>query len=311
MIIAFALSSCLSKVAIEIEESNKQIVVNSILCTADTATVNLSFTYPSFGERLQEVPLINKVIFSESINTFEMKERKKNNGRIQYIGNFIPQTGAYYQLSVEFDNNKTLTASCEIPEIVEIDSFYIKKAIPEYEGDMPIDLKIKFTDPADEVNFYLVGFTIYKSNQKYFFDPDENFTEPEHGFVFDGYHFMNKVDANMNINEPLIGDIEFNYPKILCFNDKKIDGSTYTLTIGIRDVFKDSFTEAFLFIPKLYSINADTYTYFQSINIASENNDSFITEPVMQYSNINGGIGILGAMAMASDTIMFLAMDFN
>lgn len=64
LVIVLLVSACMSKVAIEIEKADKQVVVNSILCTADTATVSVSFTYPSFGESLIEVPLVDKVFIT-------------------------------------------------------------------------------------------------------------------------------------------------------------------------------------------------------------------------------------------------------
>lgn len=309
VVVVSLVSSCMSKVAIEIEEADKQVVVNSILCTADTARVSLSCTYPSFGESLIEMPLVNSVIINNGSSTFELIPSSESNGRVLYKGKFLPQSGIDYQLTVELVDGDRLTSLCTIPEAVEIDSFFLQNAIPEYEGDQPIDLKIRFKDPSNKTNYYMVGFTIYKSNQLYYYDPDENFAEPEHGFVYKGYYFLNEVKVNLNIIEPLIGNVEFNKPKILCFNDTKIDGNVYTLSLGIRDFFNDGLVEALLFIPKLYAINADTYLYYQSINKASENNESFIAEPIVQFSNISGGLGILGGMALSTDTLMLLKED--
>lgn len=309
LVIVLLVSACMSKVAIEIEKADKQVVVNSILCTADTATVSVSFTYPSFGESLIEVPLVDKVFINSDANTFELTPSSESNGRVLYKGNFLPQPGINYQLTVELDDGEKLTSLCAIPEAVEIDSFFLQNTIPEYESDQPIDLKIRFKDPSGQTNYYMVGFTIYKSNQLYYYDPDENFAEPEYGFVYKGYYFLSEVKVNLNINEPLIGNVEFNEPRILCFNDTKIDGNVYTLSIGIRDFFNDGLVEALLFVPKLYAINADTYLYYQSINKASENNESFIAEPIVQFSNITGGLGIMGGMALSTDTLMVMKDD--
>jgi hypothetical protein len=284
-------------------------VINSILCTADTGKVYLSYSYPSFSQPLNEVPFVNKITISNTTNTFEFNKSKESNGKAIYKGQMQPQPGVNYQLSVELPDGEILTAYCSIPKTVEIDSFYLQKAIPEYDGDQPYDMKIRFSDPLGESNYYLVGFSIFKSNQKYFYDPVNNFAEPEYGFVYNEYYFLNEANVNLNINEPLIGGIEYYYPHILTFNDKQIDGKTYTLTIGLRDILNNSFAKAFLFIPKLYAISSDTYFYYQSINKASDNNESFISEPIVQYSNINGSIGIFGGMAMSTDTLFITKVD--
>jgi hypothetical protein len=73
---------------------------------------------------------------------------------------------------------------------------------------------------------------------------------------------------------------------------------------------RDDF-EAILIIPRLYSISADTYRYFKSINVASKNFESLIAEPTKTYTNINNGLGIFGGMAMGTDTIMIMTNDLN
>jgi hypothetical protein len=306
LLLAYVATSCLTEVSIELPEFEEQVVVNSILCTSDKATAYLSTSY-STGDLCEGIENAMVTINCNNTLSHQLVWCEPEYYSPFYQGGFIPQAGNTYYLSAVTPEGDTLTAQCSIPNMVNIDTFYYQQGIPEYEGDHPIILKIKFTDPGELSNYYMVGYSIYGSKRKY--DPSP-YAYGLCGFLYNGYDFTEEYSPNLDTNEPLIGEIKYGEPQILCFNDTEINGSSYTLSIGITDIHVGEFDKAILIVPRLYSISEETYWYYESINSASENYDSYIAEHSKQYSNIKGGLGFFGGMAMASDTFFVMKEDF-
>jgi hypothetical protein len=310
---ALLASSCLTQVPIDLPEASNQVVVNSLLCTSDSATAYISLTYPAYGDEKVNSPENTQVFITDALSKVYPLELTSNihSKSSFYKGTFVPRAGETYRMTVVTGKGDTLWAYSTMPQVVPIDSFYLKKGIPEYEGDNPIVLKIRFTDPAEQTNYYLVGFTIYGSMYEYQYDQDSDLPVITRGFNYEGWAFRNKISSTMNTDEPLIGKVQYNDKRILCFSDKDINGASYTLSIGIRDLSIEDYHQQVLFVPKLYSITAETYWYFKSINYTSDNEESYIAEPINTYTNFKNGLGILGGMALATDSLMVRPEDLQ
>ena len=153
------LSSCTEIIDISTNATEPQLVVEANIALNETATVFLS---KSVG--LNE-PTNFEMVGGATVRITD------NTGKTEilseYNGEYFTQTmkgevGKTYTLKIE-SGTQTITSECKIPSYVPIDSFTVVNSI--YPGGGPpkgnqpapfYEITLKYTDPADQQNFYRV-----------------------------------------------------------------------------------------------------------------------------------------------------------
>jgi hypothetical protein len=213
------------------------------------------------------------------------------NGYYRHEG-FFPQKGNEYKITASYDGYNTVEAKTGIPDEVPIISFDTSSVITYYEygSDMEIHANIKYKDPPDVKNFYLLDCRVRnKSPEGEYFWYDNGLWIPETSqMLFDNDY----------------GDI--------LWSDEYSDGKEVTLDVGFMNLYIDGRniteldTSHFVFCFK--SITQEYYTYLKSLNIYYETggSDNPFIEPVVIYSNVNEGYGILGGYNQDTATFDFI-----
>jgi len=158
--LALFFASCTEIIDISTNAAESQLVVEANIAMNETASVFLS-----------------KSIGLNEPNNFEMVggatvRITDNTGKTEvltemskgfYNSNAIKgEVGKTYTLTIESDN-QIITSECKIPTYVPIDSFTVVNSIfpgggpPRANQEAPFyEIKLKYTDPANEQNFYRI-----------------------------------------------------------------------------------------------------------------------------------------------------------
>jgi hypothetical protein len=221
-----------------------------------------------------------------------------------YVGNYHPVVGDSISLLVKAQGKTDLSCGTTVvpaPTIVSIDTTSVYTGISApiininkmtqkidtigYSRSRTLKIVLHFTDVPDIQNYYrLVVITktssIYGSYDDYYFSFDD---------IVSGNTNQNSVGPPTSLTSN----------KYNVFSDDLFNGKTYPLSFSISDNIDSYSFGNSLFSPqkevivKLQSISKSYYLYLQTR--ASTKNNNFFSEPVQVYSNVTGGIGILGS----------------
>lgn len=152
------------------------------------------------------------------------------------------------------------------------------------------DYKLSFTDPSGGNNYYrLVMLESTKMGE---------YSNSNYLNEFDDIVFGTKKDNLEGIFS------ESTYDRYNIFSDDLIDGKTHIISIKynqnfMRNYNQPDFKDTTIIYERsvtfdLQTISKSYYLYLNSLK-ALEIADPFMSEPVQVYTNVNGGLGIMGA----------------
>ena len=314
LILTVFLFSCEKEINFNGDEIKTKLVLNGILTLDSVVKINLTESrfflddYRSFKE-------INNATV-ELWKDDNRIENLLNTGDGYYTGTYIPETGDNIRITAScegFDQIECSTAIIAPTTILSVDTINYKEeryyynykfsedGISEIDSSsyytvINFDLFITFKDPQDIPNYYDINLYLkcYFSNGDSLFLP-VNYNSDD--LVFRTGNEMGFLEDN-------------DYLKSTLFNDELLDGKEYKLKIktnnwaGISvdenpynadsEKIKLVGTEIFL---ELKSLSYSYYMY-QKTRDANSNMSGLIeyfSEPVQIFSNVKGGIGILGS----------------
>ena len=143
-------TSCEDVVEIELNESDPRLVVEASILVFENGTysskVRLTTSAPFYGDEIPIVSDASVIIKSNNdIFTFNYTE----NG--VYTSNFIPNENTDYTLEIVY-KNELYSATQQLISVATID--YIEQVNDAGANGDEIELKIFFTDPPNEENYY-------------------------------------------------------------------------------------------------------------------------------------------------------------
>jgi hypothetical protein len=295
------------------EITKPMLVVNGFITPDSLIKVHVSKS---------EFFLSNKTTF-ENINNATVNvwingtkiEKLSSIGQGYYQTSFKPQTGDTIKITAEnadFSEVSTFTEVVNANQILATDttnhvftespmvqysSVNYGPMIPDtigYTKTESFDLKIKFKDPSSIANFYKLNLKMLN-----YYDNDSTAFENV-WFNSDDMVFGNN---NNNVVPIEAGYYSYNHE----FTDELFNGKEYNLKLTFSTnsfEYKDKNVNPWQKEQKT-PIKRELYIEFQSISesyfkyirsrSASASTIEFFSEPVQIYSNIKGGIGILGS----------------
>jgi hypothetical protein len=282
-------------------EGEDLLTINSIINPDSTVAVSATRTF-FFSDVHNEREYVSGLEIELYINS-EFKEKMHYNPQTKLYESFTyPAQEDQVTLNTEFKNQE-IEASDILPKSVEIESIEAGRQGPMAiytASDYLFTYRITFTDDPDEENFYFLQYD--SENEMYdVFMGERDFT---YEFVFQ--QLAKQVNASLPGWEPYS-------PNGLPFSDRGIEGKTYTLVVkeivqGVSRLpdYKQMNREF-----KLYAISKSYYNYLVSLLCNSSDDDGIhggmidlgIAEPQKVYSNIEGGIGILGSYALCKKVV--------
>ena len=158
--LALFLASCTEIIDISTNAAESQLVVEASIALNEPATVvltkSIALNEPNNFDKVSNAT----VRITDNTGKTELLNEISNG---VYVSNSMKgETGKTYTLKVE-SNNQTITSECKIPTYVPIDSFTVVNSIfpgggpPRGNQEAPFyEIKLKYTDPADEQNYYRI-----------------------------------------------------------------------------------------------------------------------------------------------------------
>ena len=302
----FLITSCQKVIEFNGPVTDPIVVVNSLVTPNAVVKVVLSKSR-FFLSNDTLFSMIDTATVSLFVNG-AMKETLNHTSNGTFLSTYKPVVGDSIRLQVQVPGKNMITCSTGIVsqvKFVSIDTStvmngpdmpIISVSVPTNGGLPVIDtigtsigrkmkLVLKFNDDPANRNYYrLVVYTKTNTGAK---------TINDYTFSFDD--IVSGNTGNDTIGPPSsLATNKFNV-----FNDDLINGKQYPLKFSVADnidVYKPG--KAPLILKKelyvdLQSISREYYLYLQTRSNARNNN--FFSEPVQVYTNIDGGIGVLGS----------------
>jgi hypothetical protein len=309
ILVCFFTLSCERNIELTIDLPKASAVLNASL-SADsvlTATVSRTTGYYPNNPAPVPVPFLDKAsitVFANDIKQGIMEKGEKN-GQYSLPG-YYPSAGDKIRMEVQTDDFAPLSAEVTIPsqpEILSVDTQMYDR--PAYSpGDYNIDVKLRFKEPANETNYYMLVLSEYGIDKK---DTLEKITLP----IFVAHNedlLFEKVNNPYYISYYVPPDTYYggyyNNISFFIFNDKTIQSEAYTLKFTLNQVSADTSLYTPVCRICLYSLSESYYLYYRSKILQSKQmDDTFgsvgLREPVPTYTNVRNGYGLLSAKQVA------------
>ncbi|MCF0235702.1 MAG: DUF4249 domain-containing protein [Bacteroidaceae bacterium] len=285
------------------EEGKDMLTLNSIVNPDSVIEAVVTDTY--FFSDLHHSPTFNpRQTIDIWVNGQSIERMRYDQQRNRYTSGVRPAPGDIVELRTNHKGVEVV-AKDTIPQAVQLGEIMVEQAGPisiYTSKDYLFTYHIELVDDTNEENYYFLQFenasTAYSSMIGV-----RDFTQE---FVFQ--QLAREVNKRMPGWEPYS-------PYGLPFSDKGINGRKHTLTV--REIVQgDSYllrlsTAQRRF--KLYAISKSYYQYLLNVLQNSDLNtamsggmiDLGISEPAKVYSNISGGVGILGSYNLVVKQISF------
>ncbi|GHT40713.1 hypothetical protein FACS189437_06690 [Bacteroidia bacterium] len=297
-ILIFAFCSCEKEIEFKGDVVEPKLVLNGFLTPDLLVTVHLSesrfFLSNRDGFRTIDDATVRLWKNDEVIETLS------NAGEGYYTGNYRPETGDILRITASVPGLDAVDCSTEIlpaPVILSVDTVNTFYSYEEYEGNYGYymqenyDLNIRINDPKDLSNYYRIN--LYMRN----YNEDGSYSDREVWFETEDKVFGSAESDFLEMSE--------NPYRV--FSDELFDGHEYKLKLRFENYynywgggFDSGDTEERVPYRELHvdlqNLTKDYYLYLKTRGASWEDNlGGIVSEPVQIYTNINGGIGILGS----------------
>lgn len=307
-VLAYTSAGCEKNIDIDIDEIETMIVLNGVLAEGESVQLYLS--------RTRHI-LDNMQITAIKDATVEIVDADGLSDTLVYgedqlyrAGSMTIAPGKTYTVKASAPGYERITATSRIPEPVSIVRLDTTSSVDEW-GEQMFDFTVVFDDPPTETNYYMLSVSSHYeiSYIEYDYTLDTLYVDTEKDTVVMGYRrdSVEYIDVRNEStwfeSENLAIENEDNYQSRILFSDKLFDGKRYSITGRFYPWFlwdaNDSATVYF----SLRAIDEHYYRYIDSrADHYYAKNDPFAV-PVVVHSNIENGLGILGGMAVATDSV--------
>ncbi|GGD90789.1 DUF4249 domain-containing protein [Planktosalinus lacus] len=205
LLVLISLTSCEEEIDLDLNTADPKLVVEASINyypdpnVTDFPKIKLSLTAPYFDTNILPVSTAEVTITDEQGNSYPFIHSE--NGL--YFGDFEPQPNTDYTLEIIYEN-ELYTATNQLVSAVPLE-FVEQRNDAGFSGE-DIELKVFFSDPAGEDNFY---FFEGKSEKGNIYDAltDEFFD----GNLIFGYYLVEDIEPNDVVTFNLYGINEQNY----------------------------------------------------------------------------------------------------
>lgn len=323
-VILFLTTSCFKEVDLEDLRPESKLVLNSVASKGEPLKASLSRTwfytenYPNVTINDAQVNLyVNDRLIEEM--TWDVEEHEYYSIG-NYVSSYSPVSGDRIRIEASKSGFKDIVANDIVPDRPPIMSFVAEKIEahnPYSSTEIKTRFKVTVKDDPNVANFYLISFLT--GTPRYDYD-SEDWTKPP---VYSGEYYW-KTPYIDYTSEPLFGNKISILDKVFGndwlsgyngrpFSDEQINGKEYTITLEESSYSGHWQTESETLPDSarvyLYSISESYYRYLSDLNTFSEgslNNDlanAGLAEPIRVFSNIEGGLGIMGTACVDSLTV--------
>lgn len=312
--------SCESVLFIELEESEKLIVVNGAITSGEPVAIQVSRTRHIL-DNAPVVPLEDATVRLYEGGSLIEDLAYSENGYFS-SEDFTPAIGETYTVEVENAGYPSVTASSGIPGPVTIEGVDTTTVTIEYEdeyygySEQYLQFDLTLNDPAGEDNYYLL-----------FAEADRSWTEYRDTTVkvVDSLWYNNQwnyflVDSSYTIYDihrftdfPYISSSDIAVEAMtshgVLFSDQLIDGKTYSFR---GEFYYDQLTasDSAVVDLRLQSISESYYKYLKSRQSHYDTKENYLAVPVIVFSNVEEGAGFFGGYSTDVHTITTFISEY-
>lgn len=323
LVVLILAGACESVLFIELEESDKLIVLNGAISSDSAFAVQVSRT----RHILDNAPLVplESAVVTLYENGSELGSLTGGADGIYRSAEIIPVIGAEYRVRVESSGYPTVSATCVIPPAVGIASVDTITIEPNeepsfydwyyYESQLQFDLTLH--DPPGVDNYYLLNLeadrsytewrdttviiidSLYYGDQWNYYPRDSTYT------VGDIFRFTDRphITSQDIVVEAITSDG-------ILFSDQLIDGKQYSFRGSIMARSLGSADSSVVDF-RLNSISETYYKYLKSRQKHYDTKDNYLAVPVIVYSNVESGTGFLGGYSTDVYTITTFVPEYG
>ncbi len=320
-VIFFLTTSCFKTVDLEDLRPDPKLVLNSVASQGEPLKASVSRTWfytednPNISIEDAKVNLyVNDRLIEEMIWDVEEYEYYSIGN---YVSSYSPVSGDKVRIEVSKSGFKDIVAEEIVPGRPPLLNFVAEKIEahdPYASTVVKKRFKVTIKDDPNAANYYLISFLV--GVPIYDYDPDD-WTKPP---VYSGEYYWRPPYMDY-ASEPLFGNKISILDKVFGndwlsgyngrpFSDEQINGKEYTINLE-ESSYSGHWQSESESLPDsakvyLYAISESYYKYLSALNSLSEgslNNDlanAGLAEPVRVFSNIEGGLGILGTACVDS-----------
>lgn len=282
---------------ISLPDTGRKIVLNGLINSDSLIRVYVGksiYISDSDGVVVQNLDNAKVYIYQNGliIDSLQHDFKVINWGMFYPSGNYYskkvkPLPGKEYRIVAKVPGLPDVSATAILPnpvKIEKVDTALIWLA-PYYRDALKCN--IKFADPLNETNYYLVE-VFYK-------DGDQIISE------------------RFTCKDPVVeeylsdGSIAGGNLAGVAFSDNVINGKTYSLNLIIwrNPAHSDNGLKRVMYF-HLYSISENYFKYIRTLNLYNAKFGKPHSEPVQVFSNITGGYGIFTGAAVSCDSLVFI-----
>ncbi len=308
LLIPIIFFACSEAIDFKVEESEKKIVINSLITPDSLLKINLS---KSLGVLEKDRDM--KFISDADVSLFENDDfLEKLSFQINgyYHSTIYPKENNTYKIVITHPQLPAAEAQSTVPPKVTIDSinadFTIVEEMSEwydYDKNQYYDttfyffenglrINVSFTDPAYQKNYYLLTFTAYQTEYDY--------PPPRYEPVPIGKRMKALTYDIMTISEMNYWYID-SYEGYV-FTDDLFNGKSHTVFADLS--YEHELPESNLKV-NLLSVSEEMFEYITSRNKYDMAIENPLAEPVNVYSNIKNGFGFFSAFSASTDSVIF------
>lgn len=292
------LVSCTKYLDFEGEGATPRLVMNGLMYADSVFVVHLSNSV-GYVDNLSIEKLTNGEVqvFNAEGNLIETLF---HDGDGRYIGTQTAQAGQRYTITAEHAGFGSITANDRIPSpvtITSVDTFSVASSGNTEFGTYSLHVSFTIDDPAATENYYSVEALQYEDYYiEYVFNPDLNTFEPDTIWIDNPAYFrMSMVTTDpILINETPTGIAETEaFGNIFLFTDAVFNGSSRTITFRM-----ENYNPGSDYVIRLSSLSHDFFRYQRTLDRYDYSNGDPFAEPVLIFTNVSGGLGILGGTSL-------------
>lgn len=226
----------------------------------------------------------------------------------EYHFGYIPKAGDKMELKVATPGYDEVTAATTVPNPPCIDTVFMTGTLSEEEQTIDCKVHVVIDDPANETNYYSLRLefayvqtidTVINGN-----DTIVNYVDSSGGKLYFSVDDPLLQTASTTAIDVVIGGTEVD---AFVFSDEMFDGTRHDITLSTyrylyspyyaNDAKQRLVSRQFKVRAVVQSLSEEIYRYRRSKQGSNPlDGIEIFSEPVQIFSNIEGGIGIFGAV---------------
>ncbi len=314
IVIMLALSlgyACEKIIEIDLEATEPRLVMNALITPDSGVSIVLSRSMHILDNH-QVVRITNAMVklYEDDVEVAQLQHVATG----KYTTAYTPKLGKTYRIEASAENFDDISAMCNLPlpvVITGLDTTIIKD---EYSQAM-LAFDVSFSDPAGESNYYMLEAFLrytYEEYDPWGFSIDTLYQNADTVIVDTTWGIYTMVEryepVYLNSNDIILEAISSNYGGGLVFTDELINGKPYKIR---ATTYIWAYGEEMTLNVHLKSITRAYYMYMRTLSAHYSAQGDPFAEPVFVFSNVEGGMGIVGGYTISIDSIGLDPSAFN